>query len=177
MKDLQRDEIVTIKLLSGTNVNLSQEVYEECYCNFEETKYFSFSNIINSGLYFPQIVQFIYVIIGIFKGHTSFKDIFIASLLTGVFYTFFWFWARLYKIPGINFVCCFIGTYIFKYLLHFAVIAIVSLAVIGNWKIILYCLICGIITSLIRSFLFVKLSTVKYNDKVAIYVSKFKTSL
>lgn len=171
------EENVTIKLLSGTNVELSQKVYDECYCNFEETKYFSFSNIINSGLYFPQIVQFIYVIIGICKGHTSFKDIFLTSLLTGVFYTVFWFWAKLYMIPGINFICCFIGANIFKHLLHFIAIAIVALAVIGDWKIIISCLICGIITSIIRSFLFVKLSTVKYNDKVAIYVSKFKTSL
>lgn len=172
------EETVTVKLLSGTNVEISVDVHDECYRYFEETKYSSFSNIINSGLYFPQIMQFIYVITGICKGRTSFKDIFLASLLTGVFYTILWFWAKIYRlIPGINFICSLMGATIFKYLLHFVVIAVVALAVIGDWKIIVYCLICGIITSLIRSFLFVKLSTVKYNDEVAIYVSKFKTSL
>ena len=171
------EENVRIKLLSGTNVDLSEKVYDECYCNFDETKYFSFSNIINSGLYFPQIVQFIYVLIGICKGHTSFKDIFLCSLLSGCFYTILWFLAKLYKIPGINFISCFIGSYIFKYFIHFIVITIVSLAVINDWKIIVYCLITGCVTSIIRILMFVKLSTVQYNDEVAIYVSKFKTSL
>lgn len=172
------EDSVRFKLLSGTNVELSEKVYDECYLEFEETKYFSFSNIINSGLYFPQIVQFVYVMIGICKGHTSFKDIFLSSLLTGVFYTIFWFWTKLYKlIPGISFISCFIGSYIFKYFIHFIVIVIVSLATMNDWKIIVYCLITGCVTSIIRSFLFVKLSTVKYNDEVAIYVSKFKTSL
>lgn len=172
------EDTVTVKLDSGTNVVLSGDVHDECFCAFDETKYLCFSNMINSGLYFPQIMQFIYVLVGICKGRTSFKDIFLASLLTGVFYTILWFWVKIYRlIPGINAICCFFGATIFKYLLHFVVIAIVALAVVGDWKIILYCLICGIITSLIRSILFVKLSTVKYNDEVAIYVSKFKTSL
>lgn len=171
------EENERIRLLSGINVELSPQVYYQCYCNFEETKYFSFSNIINSGLYFPQIMQFISVMIGICKGYTSFKDIFLCNLLSGVFYTIIWFLLRLYKIPGINFISCFIGGNIFRYFLHFVAIAIVALAVIGDWKIIIFCLIGGFVTSLISSFLFVKFSTVKYNDEVAIYVSKFKTSL
>jgi uncharacterized membrane protein YraQ (UPF0718 family) len=61
--------------------------------------------------------------------------------------------------------------------LHFVAIAIVALAVMGDWKIIIFCLIGGFVTSIIKSFLFARLSTVKYNDEVAIYVSKFKTSL
>lgn len=175
---MKNEETVIERLPSGTTVEMSVRVYDKCYCDFDETKYFSFSNIINSGLYFPQIVQFIYVMVGICKGHTSFKDIFLASMLTGVFYTFLWFWAKFYRlIPGINFICCFIGANIFKRMLHFVAIAIVALAVIGDWKVIVYCVICGVITSIIRSFLFVKLSTVKYTDEVAIYVSRFKTSL
>lgn len=174
---MRDEETVRTKLLSGTNVELSGKVYDECYLEFDEEKYFCFSNMINSGLYFPQIVQFIYVMIGICKGHTSFKDIFLCSLLSGCFYTILWFLVKLYKTPGINFISCFIGSYVFKYFIHFIVIAIVSLTAMNDWKIIVYCLITGCITSIIRSFLFVKLSTVKYNDEVAIYVSKFKTSL
>lgn len=171
------EENVRIKLLSGLNVDLSEKVYTGCYLEFDEIKYYSFSNKINSGQYFPQIMQFIFVMIGIFNGHTSFKDIFLCNLLTGVFYTITWFLLKSYKIPGIDFISCLIGGTIFRYFLHFVVIAIVSLAVIDNWKIIIYCLIGGFFTSIVTSILFVRFSTVKYNDEVAIYVSKFKTSL
>lgn len=166
------EKIVTIKLLSGLNVDLSERVHDECYCNFDEIQYFSFSNIMNSSLYFPQIMQFIFVMICICNGHTSFIDVFLCNLLSGVFYTAIWFLLKLYIIPGINFISCFIGGNIFRYFLHFIVIAIVSLAVIGDWKIIIFCLISGLITSIVKIFLSAKLSTVKYNDKVAIYVSK-----
>jgi hypothetical protein len=115
--------------------------------------------------------------IGICKGYTSFKDIFLCNLLSGVLYTIIWFLFKLYKIPGINFVSCFIGGNIFRYFLHFIVIAIVSLAVMNDWKIIIFCLIGGIVTRLICSFLYVQFSNVKYHDEVAIYVSKFRTSL
>ena len=169
------NEEVRVQLLSGCNVDLSVDVHDECYCNFDENQYFSFSNIINSGLYFPQIMQFVCVMICICKGNTSFKDIFLCNLFCGTGYTVAWFLLKLYKIPGINFVSCFIGGNIFRLFLHFVVIAIVSLFVIGDWKVVLYCLIGGFVTSIVKNFLFAKLSTVKYNDEVAIYVSRFRS--
>ena len=170
-------EIVRIKLLSGLNVDLSGKVYDECYLNFDDKKYFTFSNMLNSSQYFPQIMQFVSVMIGICKGYTSFKDIFLCNLLSGVFYTIIWFILKLYKLPGINFISCFIGGNIFRYFLHFIPIAIVSLLVIDDWKVIVYCLIGGLATHIVASILCAKFSTVKYNDEVAIYVSKFKTNL
>lgn len=169
------EEKVRIKLPSGCNVDLSQDVYDECYCNFNESKYFTFNNIINSGLYFPQIMQFVFVMICICKGNTSLKDIFFCNLFNGVWFTLAWFLLRLYFIPGINFISCFIGGNIFRFFVHFVAIAIVSLFVIEDWKVILYCLLGGIATSIVKTILFAKLSTVKYNDAVAIYVSKFRT--
>lgn len=169
------NEKVRIKLLSGCNVDLSVRVHDECYCNFDEFKYGCFSNIINGGLYFPQIVQFIYVMTSIFKGHTSFEDIFLVNILSGVCYTLVWFWLKLYKLPGVSFISCFIGGNIFRLFLHFIVIAVVALFVVGDWKLILYCLVGGLVTSIVKSFLFARLSTVKYNDQAAIYVSNFKS--
>ena len=165
-----------IKLSSGLNIALSEKVYDECYLNFDEPKYYIFSNMISSGQYFPQIMQSIFIIISIFKGHTSFKDVFLCSLLSSVFFTLLWFLFKLYKTPGINSICCLLGGTVFKFL-PLVVIAIASLAVIGDWKIIIFYLISSFVTIIVWSILFAKLSNVKYNDEVAIYVSKFKTKL
>lgn len=170
------NEKVRIKLLSGCNVDLSIKVHDDCYCNFDEMKYFCFSNIINSGLYFPQIMQFVFVMICICKGNTSFKDIFLCNLFNGAFFTAAWYLLKLYRIiPGVSSISCFVGGNIFRFFLHFIAIAIVSLFVIGNWKVILYCLIGGCVAGIVRSILFATFSTVKYNDEAAIYVSQFRT--
>lgn len=170
------DENEIVRLPSGVIIKLSREVYNECYCEFDEMQYFYFNNVMNSGLYFPQIMQFICVMVCICKGYTSFIDVFLCNLLSGVFFTVMWFLLRLYKIiPGINFISCFIGGNIFRYYLHLIAIAIVSLAVIGDWKIILFCLVGGIVMRPVANLLFMKLSTVKYCDKVAIFVSEAKT--
>lgn len=167
-----QNENVRVRLPSNCNVDLSKSVYEECYCNFTERQFSLFNNIINSGLYFPQIVQFAYVMIGICKGNTSFKEIFLCNVLSGTIFTLCWFLGRLYTIPGLSYLSCFIGSYIFRLFLHFIPISIVSLFVIKDWKVILYCLVCGLVTTLIKTILFSTLSTVKYNDKAAIYATK-----
>lgn len=165
---------VMIRLLSGCNVGLSVKVHDECYCNFDKNQYFRFSNIINSGLYFPQIMQFISVLICICNGYTSFVDVFLCNLIFGTGYTVSWYLLKLYKvIPGISLISCFIGGNIFRYFLHFVVIGIVALFVIGDWKVILYCLAGGFVTIIVRTILFAKFSTVKYNDEAAIFVSEF----
>lgn len=79
---MERNENVRIRLLSGCNVDMSEKVHDECYCNFDETKYFSFSNIINSGLYFPQIMQFILVLVFMFAEKTSFLELFLCNLIS-----------------------------------------------------------------------------------------------
>lgn len=172
---MSSNEKVRIKLLSGLNVDLSAKVHDECYCNFDEAKYFTFSNIMNSGQYFPQIVQFICVMICICSGRISFWEILLSNLLSGIIFTVIWYAFKLYIIPGINFISCLIGGNIFRLFLHFIVIAVVSIFVIGDWKVIIFCLIGGFITQLIKSILSAKFSSVAYNDEVAIYVSKFKT--
>ena len=144
--------------------------------NFDEAKYLIFTSIINGGLYFPQIVQFIAVIIAICNGHTSFKDILFYNLYWGIGATLAWYAFKLHRfIPGINTLCFVLGTTVFKYFIHLIIIAIVSTAVLGDWKIFLYCLIGGLITRIISIIIFSLLKNKKYCDKVAIYVSKFKT--
>lgn len=174
---MEKNENVRIRLLSGCNVDMSEKVHDQCYSNFDENKYFSFSNIINSGLYFPQIMQFIIVLIFIFNGKTSFLELFLGNLISGTIFTIIWFKLKMYKIPGLNFISCFIGGNIFRFFLHFIAIGIISLVILKDWKIILFCLIAGFVTTIIKSFLFANLSNVKYNDEVAVYVSNFKATL
>ena len=172
---MENNKNVRIRLLSGCNVDMTEKVHDECYCNFDESKYFSFSNIINSGLYFPQIMQFIVVLIFMFSGKNSFLELFLCNLISGVVFTIIWFKAKLYKISGINFVSCFIGGNFFRFFLHFIVIGIISIFVLKSWIIILFCLIGGFVTTIVKTFLFANLSNVKYNDEVASYVSHFKS--
>lgn len=168
-------EKVRVKLLSGLNVDLSVKVHDECFRYFDEAKYASFSNMMNSGQYFPQIIQFIMVISCILKGRPSFLDILLCNLIFGAGYTILWYLLKLYKLPGLAFISCLIGATIFRLYLHFIVIAVVSLFTVGNWKIILYCIISGFITQFVKSFLCSTFETVKYSDEVAMYVSKFKS--
>lgn len=173
---MEKDNIVGIKLPSGCNVVLSKKIYDECYCNFDELKWFSFNNFINAELYFPQIMQFITVIFYICSGFTSFKDILLCNLIMGIGYTMIWYIFKLYKLPGLSYISCFIGGNIFRFFLHFVVITIISIFFIKKWQIIIFCLISGFITAVIKAIITAKFSTVKYNDEVAIYVSKFKNT-
>lgn len=168
--------IETIHLLSGRNVSISEAVYDKYYCNFDENKYFYFNTLINSGLYFPQIMQFICVMVRICNGHVSLGDVFLCNLVSGVAFTFAWYFLKLHKyIPGVCFLSSLIGGNFFRFYLHFVVIAIVSLFVLGDWKIILYCLIGGIVTGIVRPLLAGVLSTVKYNDAAVIFVSRTRS--
>lgn len=168
------EENVRVNLLSGASVLMAQEVYDEHYCDFDETKHFCFNNIINSGMYFPQVMQFICVMIAICNGYTSFVEILLCNLLSSVLFTVVWFLLKLYKLPGINFISCFIVGNVFRYFLHIIAIAVVSLTVIGNWKVLVFCLIGGVIARPIAGYLSAKMSTVKYNDEVTIHVSKYR---
>lgn len=167
-------EKVKIQLLSGLNVDLSERVHDEYYCEFNERQYYCFSNMINSGQYFPQIMQFINVISCILKRHTTFSDILLCNLIFGAGYTILWHLLKLYKVPGLSFLSCLIGKTIFRLFLHFIIIAVLAFATIGNWKILPYCLIGGFITQIVKSFLCASLGNAKYNDEVAIYASSIK---
>lgn len=170
------NEIETIQLLSGCNVCMSENVYDDHFCSFDENKYFYFSNIINSGLYFPQIMQFVCVMFCICKRNTSFGDIFLCNLVSGIGYTVAWYIFKLYKfLPGVSFLSCLIGGNIFRYYLHFLAIALVSLLAIGDWKVIAYCLAGGFISGIVRPILFRIFSTVKYNDGVVKFVSRARS--
>lgn len=165
-----------IHLPSGRNIPVSSSVYDDYFSNFTDHQYFYFSTLINSALYFPQIMQFVCVMIGICNGHVSFGDVFLCNLISGVSFTFAWFVLKLHKfIPGVCFLSSFIGGNLFRYMLHFVAIAIVSIFVIGDWKIILYCAAGGIVSGVIRPLLVGALSTVKYNDAAVIYTSRFKS--
>ena len=174
MMNIINEETETVRLLSGVNVKMSIAIYDNCYSNFTESQYFSLSNFINAGLYFPQIMQFIFVLKVILHGEATFGDILLTNIVAGTFFTLLWFWGRFYKIPGIAFLSCMIGGNFFIFFLHFVVIAFIAFFVVKDWKILLFCAIGGIITSIIKTILFGHLSSVKYHNEVVRYISAFR---
>lgn len=172
--NIYNDEIVNFRLPSGCIVDMSVDCHDNLYCNFTESQLFSFNTFINAGLYFPQIMQFAAVIVAILNGKTSWSDILLCNLISGVVFTLAWFWGRLYKIPGLSFVSCLIGGNIFRFFLHFIAIGIIAFFVVKDWKVLLFCAIGGIIAYIVRIMFFAHLSNVKYNDEVVRYVSRFR---
>ena len=98
---------IKVKLPSSLNVRLSQSVYDECYCNFDEPQWFSFNNFMNAGMYFPQIMQFIFVLIAILNGRSNWYEIILCNLIVGGGFTVIWYLFKFYKIPALSFICCF----------------------------------------------------------------------
>lgn len=168
---MNTDNKARVQLPSGFKVDMSIDLHDNYYCNFSESQLFSFNNFINAGSYFPQILQFIAVIVAILNGKTSWIDIILCNLFSGVIFTLLWFWVRLYKIPALSFASCLIGGNIFRFFLHFVAIAAIAFFVVKDWKVLLFCAIGGIITSVVKTVLFATMSNVKYHDEVVRYVS------
>lgn len=171
---MEEKENVLFRLPSGCTVELSEKVHNDFYSNFTDSQYFAFNNIINSGLYFPQIMQFICVIIFMFTSRNSFLELFLCNLFSGIFFTIVWYKLKMYKIPGINFISCFIGGNFFRFFLHIVLILILSVFIIEDFKIFIFCLLGGIVTQIIKSILFVRYTNVEYSDNAVKYISKWK---
>lgn len=169
------NESETIKLPSGYTIHLSRDVYDECFLNYDDMKLSIFYNMMDSGHYFPQIMQFIFAMIGICSGYTSFLEILYLNLIFGIGNMILWYLFKLFILPGINTICSLIGQTVFRFKINWVAIIAVSLFVINDWKVILYSAICAAGTSLIKVVLFTKLSSVKYNDKIACRVSRYIT--
>lgn len=167
-------EKIKIKLLSGFNTDISIDTYDDYYCNFTESQYYSLSHFISAGTYFPQIIQFALVLSIILGGKTSGYDIIHANVISGVTFTLLRFLLRFYKIPGLAFIAHLIGSVFFRNYLHFVAIAIISFFVVKDWKVLLFCAIGGAITIIIKIILYALLSNTKYNDSVVKYVSAFR---
>lgn len=165
--------IETVRLQSGCIVDMSVDVYDEQYLGFTASQYFSFNNHINAGLYFPQICQFIAIMVAICSGATSFSEI-LCWNLSGILFMLAWFWLRLHKFPGLAFLSCLLGGNIFRLFLHFIPITCVAFFLAKDWRVLLFCIVGGVITSVVKTFLFVKLSRVSYNDEIVRYISRYR---
>lgn len=174
-REIQRQKNkVSVHLPSGFNVNLSEAVYEDLYLNFTEMQYLCFNEKINAGSYFPEIAQFISVLVFILRGENDWFNIACCSVVNGIFFSVLWFWIRLYKIPGLSTISCLIGNFLFGHFLHFIPIALIALLVLHNWKVFLFYVLGSVLASIIRLFLFPCFSNVKYNNKVAKYISSLR---
>ena len=172
---MYNDNVEIIKLPSGFKVYLSTDSYDNHYCNFTESQWFSFNCYINAGTYFPQIMKFITVLSTILNGRTSFRDNLLCNLFFGIGYTLLWFWGRCYKAPLLGYLSSLIGGNFFKFFLHYVVIAVIAFFVIKDWKVLLFCVIGGIISFIIKTIILSRfLTNTKYNDEIVKYISKFK---
>ena len=169
------NEKVRVDLPSKIYLTLSYNVYSECYCNFDDAKWFSFNNFINAGSYFPQIMQFIFVLVSILNGRTSWHEIILCNLIVSCAFTAIWYLFNFYRLPGLSFISCFLGGNFFRYFIHFVPLGIVSFFVLKDWKVFLFCILGVIITNIVWTILYGVFATTKYNDEVARYVSKFRT--
>lgn len=170
-------ETEIIKLPSGYIINLSQDIYANYFLDFDEAKETIFYAMMQSGHYFPQIMQFIFVTVGLCTGHASFTSVMLSSLLFGVGNMILWFLLKLHMLPGINVICTVIGGTFFKFKIHWIATIAIALFLVGDWKVILYYIAASLLTGLIKTLLFTKLSNIKYNDRIAVRVSHFKTDV
>ena len=168
-----RNDVEQIKLSNGATTILSRNVYCNVYLEFDEWKESFFGMMIHNGVVFPTIIQYIYVIFSLCTGHTSFRDIMLITISSGVFYMLMWYLIKMHRWP-INSICFVIEHIILKFRLQWIPIILISLAVVRDWKTILYCVIAAIISCALRMIMFMLLSNVRYNNKVAIYVSKMR---
>ena len=165
------NETVNVQLPSGCNIPLSEDVYKNFYSDFSKWEWLKFNHIINSGIYFPQIMQFILTLTLIIRNDTSFSSVLLYNLVGGIGFTIVWFLLKLYRIPGISFISCLIGGNVFRYYIHFVIIAIVSIFIMEEWIIILFCIVGGVLTQIVKTFLFALFSNSRYNDDVVHHVS------
>ena len=172
-EEMRRKNKISVHLPSGFNVNLSEDVHDDLYLYFTDSQYLCFNEKINAGSYFPEIAQFISVLVFILRGGNNWLDIVVCSVANGAFFSILWFWLHFYKIPGLSTICCLIGNFLFGHFLHFIPIALISFFVLHDWKVFLFYVIGSIVASIIRSILFNFFSNTKYNNKVVRYISSF----
>lgn len=155
---------------SGLNFVMDEESYDSI--SQDELAYDKMESHIMSGEYFPQIMRFVGVLILLFIGKFDFLSILLVNLCVGVCSTLLWFAIPLYKIPGISLVITLIGQTIFRLFLHFVCIVILSLTVFGDWIIIIFSLIAGIIASTLNSLIFGYRFSINRNNAIAQYLLK-----
>lgn len=110
------NNIAMVQLTPKLSISISEDARKACYCNFTEAQVLRFTSIICNGLSFPQIIAFVFSVIAIFYGETSFIDLLLCNLIASVGFTLIWYLIKLYKLPGINFLCSFINSILFHFL-------------------------------------------------------------
>lgn len=164
---------IVFKTGSGLNCIMDADLYDEILSNDDEGMTYSMvETYLVAEQYFPQIIQFIIVLIFMFKGYTSFSNILIINLIVGVGLTLLWNNSHMYRIPGLSILSVLLGNYIFRFFLHIVAIGILAFVYFHNWKILLYNVIAGFITQLIKSWFSGYKYTLKHNNDIAEYTIK-----
>ena len=156
---------------SGLNYSMDVELYDKVITNDDDGMTYSMiETYIEAEQYFPQIIQFIIVLIFMFKGYTSFKDLLLINMIVGVGVTLIWNNTHLYRVPGLALISVFLGNYVFRFFLHLVIIGVLSFTFFDDWKILIYTMITGIITQLFKSWFSGYKYTLEHNNDIAKYV-------
>lgn len=167
MNDNHSDIYRTTK---GLNFIMSNDIYEKLITNDEDGLAYSIAETyIHSEQYFPQLIQFIFVLVYMLNGYHSFIQILLLNLIVGIIATLLWNKTKLYRIPGVALLSEVLGIYIFNRFLHILAIALLSIFHFKNIWIIIYCIISGIITQIIKTLISSHKSMLKHNNDIAIY--------
>ena len=153
---------------SGLNFAMDEDLYYAVIKN--ETAYDQMETHIMAGEFFPQIMRFVATLIMLFNGYFDFTSIIIANLVTEILCTLLWFTLPLYKIPGISLLLTLIGQTVLRFYVHITTIVVLSLFLFSNWKLILFCLISGIIVYNFGALVFGYGFSAKLNNNIAKHV-------
>lgn len=155
---------------TGLNFSMDSDLYEKVITNDEDgLTYSMLESYIIAEQYFPQLLQVIVNFIFLFKGYTNFWSILLINLLSGIIFTFIWNNSKLYRVPGLALISNLIGQYFFRLFLHIIVIAILSFTYFNDWKILLFCIIAGIITNIIKTLISGYDTIISHNNDIARY--------
>lgn len=166
------NEIEIIELPSSHRVKLSQIVVAEYFSDFSETTLLLFDDCISSGVYFPRIVRWFSLLTTLFMGHSEWYYLLLGNVLPGIFATIIWYLFRLYRIPILCMVSSILGNEIMKFYMHYFPLAIFCVFILHSWKLFLVCIFSSLIARGVCAAVRALMATVKYNDAVALYVSK-----
>ncbi len=163
-------EYEIFKTISGLKFAMDPILYRKVITNDKDgITNSTMESYIVAEQYFPQLVQVIICFLCLFNGYTDFWSILLVNLISGIIFTLIWNKTNIYRIPGLAILSNLIGNYILRLLIHIIIIGVLSFTYFNDWKILVYCIIAGLITNIIKSLMSGYHITYKHNNEIAKY--------
>jgi len=161
---------------SGLNYVLSEQLYETLINNDPQcVTLYLFEQSLIAGEFFSKVNRYIAIIFLLFSGYTGLLHIFLASLIVGLLSNFIWYHSSLYKLQAVSFIYMFMGQIVFRFFIHIIALACLAILVFQDWKIILYCVLAGIVCNVLETWFSGYKQTANHNNKAALFfINKYK---